>query len=181
MKTWTAIVSNSTVLSPGIGVWIPECREGAMISSGQPLGRILRAGQSIEVLAPVMEPTPVGEVCAAYTAVEYGGVLFSFGLGEARTVDEEASGLRLPAGFVEVCAPMAGTLYQQPSPGAAPFAPIGSTVDAQATLGLVEVMKSLNPVRSAVRGHVERWLVADGEPVSSGQALLWMRPSDTSG
>ena len=180
MKDWTAIFTDAALRSPGIGTWIPCCNEGEMIVGGQVVGRILRAGQSHSVRAPEGEPTYAGEVCPAHTAVQYGSVLFRWGKAEEGHTAGERPGLSLPPGFVEVCAPMAGTLYQQASPGAPAFAPEGAVVNAQVTVGLVEVMKSLNPVRSAVKGRVERWLVADGEPVSSGQVLIWMSPADTS-
>ena len=179
MKSWIAIASESNVCSPGIGVWIPKCQEGDLVVGGQRIGQIVRAGKSIDVLAPEGEPVRAGGVCPSHTSVEYGSVLFSKGGGSREGEATERPGLSLPAGFVEICAPMAGTLYKQSSPGAPPFAPEGAFVDSQTTVGLVEVMKSLNPVRTAVQGCVERWLVADGEPVSSGQPLLWMRPKDT--
>jgi biotin carboxyl carrier protein len=81
----------------------------------------------------------------------------------------------LPAGATAVISPMAGTLFHQSSPGAPPFAPEGSLVEAQGTLGLIEVMKSLTPVRIAQRGRVLRWLVADGSAVAAGQVLAWIQ------
>lgn len=179
MKDWTAVAGETAVLSPGIGVWIPSCHAGEVIVGGQVVGQIVRAGQAIQVHARPGEASRAGEVCPPHTAVEYGTVLFSWGEAEEREGPHDAVGPSLPEGFVEVCAPMAGTLYQQSSPGAPPFAPVGAAINSQVTVGLIEVMKSLNPVRSAVKGRVERWLVSDGEPVSSGQALLWMSPSDT--
>ncbi len=94
--------------------------------------------------------------------------------GESEEV-QEISGGTLPDGVVEVCSPMAGTLYHQSSPGAPAFAPVGAEVSVQSTVALVEVMKSLNPVRTDVPGHIERWLVDNGEAVAAGQALLWVR------
>jgi biotin carboxyl carrier protein len=88
--------------------------------------------------------------------------------------DEEA-----PEGVTVVFAPMAGTLYHQSAPGEPSFAPVGATVESQATLALIEVMKSLTPVRNGHRGRVRRWLVSDGEAVSAGQALVWLDSEST--
>ena len=88
--------------------------------------------------------------------------------------DEEA-----PEGVTVVFAPMAGTLYHQSAPGEPSFAPVGATVENQATLALIEVMKSLTPVRNGHRGRVRRWLVSDGEAVSAGQALVWLDSEST--
>lgn len=181
MKDWIASFTDAAVRSPGIGIWIPSCEVGEMIVGGQIVGHIDRAGLRHTVRAPQGEAVRAAEICPAHTPVEYGSVLYRCGEVQEGRGATATPGLSLPAGFLEVCAPMAGTLYQQASPGAPAFAPEGATVNAQVTVALVEVMKSLNPVRSAVKGRVERWLVADGEPVSSGQVLLWMSPADTTG
>lgn len=176
MNHWVGIASGSGVSSPGIGTWIPACRDGEMISAGQRIGTIIRAGKEWAVCAPSGKCAVASEVCPPHSPVEYGSLLLSWGNADEVSESEERSGMNVPEGVLEVRSAMAGTLYKQPSPGAPAFAAEGVQVDAQNTLGLVEVMKSLNPVRSPVKGRIERWLVDDGDAVSAGDVLLWIRP-----
>ena len=76
-----------------------------------------------------------------------------------------------PAGH-EITAPMVGTYYASPSPGAKPFVEIGSTVEAGDTLCIIEAMKMMNQIESDVSGRVIRVLVENGHAVEFGQPLF---------
>ena len=69
-------------------------------------------------------------------------------------------------------APMVGTVYLSPEPGAPPFVNPGETVTEGQTLLLIEAMKTFNPVRAPSAGRVARVLVADGSPVEYGEGLV---------
>ena len=69
-------------------------------------------------------------------------------------------------------APMAGTFYAAPSPSAAPFVRLGSRIGVGDVLCIIESMKMMNEIASEAAGQVVEILAADGEPVSSGQALF---------
>lgn len=71
-----------------------------------------------------------------------------------------------------VTAPMVGTVYLSPEPGAAPFIRAGDMVTEGQTLLLIEAMKTFNPVRAPQSGRVARILVADGSPVEYGEGLV---------
>ena len=71
-----------------------------------------------------------------------------------------------------VAAPMVGTVYVAPEPGAAPFVRPGDTVSEGDTLLLIEAMKTFNPIRAPRAGRVARVLVADSAPVEYGEALI---------
>jgi acetyl-CoA carboxylase biotin carboxyl carrier protein len=71
-----------------------------------------------------------------------------------------------------VPAPMLGTFYRAPKPGAAPYVEIGSVVEADSIIGIIEVMKLMNVVRAGVRGTVVEILGRDGELVEFGETLL---------
>jgi acetyl-CoA carboxylase biotin carboxyl carrier protein len=73
-----------------------------------------------------------------------------------------------------VLAPMVGTLYLQNRPGEPPYAPEGSPVERAQTLALVEVMKTLTPVKSPCGGRLVRWLAQDGQSVAQGEPLAWI-------
>lgn len=76
------------------------------------------------------------------------------------------------AASMTVAAPMAGTFYVAPEPGAAPFAPVGTTVEAGAVLCIVESMKMMNEIRAESGGTVVEVLVENGQPIATGQGLF---------
>lgn len=71
-----------------------------------------------------------------------------------------------------VSAPLLGTFYRAPKPGAAPFVEVGSRVDEDTIVGIIEVMKLMNAVRAGARGTVVEILGHDGTLVEYGEALL---------
>jgi acetyl-CoA carboxylase biotin carboxyl carrier protein len=77
-----------------------------------------------------------------------------------------------PPGMLAIHAPMAGTFYRAPSPGAKPFVEVGSIVTSADTVGIIEVMKLFTSLSSGVAGRVAAILVADGMPVSAQQVLM---------
>ena len=74
--------------------------------------------------------------------------------------------------------PLLGTFYRAPKPGAPPFVAVGSQVEEDTIVGIIEVMKLMNTVRAGVRGTVAEILVADGALVEYGATLLRVRKSD---
>lgn len=81
-----------------------------------------------------------------------------------------------PADAHVIRAPMVGTFYRAPEPGAAPFVEIGQTVEAGTIVCIVEVMKLMNSVPAGVRGTVLQVLVDDASPVQAGQPLIVVQP-----
>lgn len=78
--------------------------------------------------------------------------------------------------LVEITAPIVGIFYAAPEPGAPPFVDIGTEVDADATVGLIEVMKVFNGIKSGVAGTIVERLVEDSGFVEFGQPLFLVRP-----
>jgi acetyl-CoA carboxylase biotin carboxyl carrier protein len=76
------------------------------------------------------------------------------------------------AGHHTVTAPLLGTFYRAPRPGAPPFVEIGSEVEPDTVIGILEVMKLMNTVRAGARGRVAQILARDGALVEYGEALL---------
>jgi acetyl-CoA carboxylase biotin carboxyl carrier protein len=76
------------------------------------------------------------------------------------------------AGEHLVTAPMVGTYYSSPSPGAKQFIEIGDSVEAGQVLCIIEAMKMMNQIESEVAGSVRAILVKNGEPVEFGQPLF---------
>jgi len=71
-----------------------------------------------------------------------------------------------------VTAPMVGTFYVAPSPGAKPFVDIGDVVQQGQVLCTIEAMKMMNQIESEFAGRVRAVLVKNGEPVEFGQPLF---------
>ncbi len=71
-----------------------------------------------------------------------------------------------------VTAPMVGTFYAAPAPGAKPFVEIGSEVKPGDVLCIIEAMKMMNQIESDKAGRVVSILVKNGDPVEFGQPLF---------
>ena len=71
-----------------------------------------------------------------------------------------------------ITAPMVGTAYLAPEPGAAPFVRVGDRVSDGETVMIVEAMKVMNPIRAPRAGVVKAVAVTDGQPVEYGEVLL---------
>ena len=79
---------------------------------------------------------------------------------------------RSPASGFQIEAPMVGTMYRAPSPGAPPFVEVGSRVGAGDVVCIIEAMKILNQIESEVSGVVREILVENGQAVEFGQTLM---------
>lgn len=73
-------------------------------------------------------------------------------------------------------APMIGTFYRAPSPGAPAFVEPGSRVEADDRLCLIEVMKLYTTIYAPTAGIVREICAGDGELVEYGQALFIIEP-----
>jgi len=85
------------------------------------------------------------------------------------------------ASVLEVTAPFVGIFYRAPRPGAPPYIEVGSQVEQDTTVGIIEVMKLMNAVRAEVSGTVFEVLVEDGAVVEYGQVLLRIAPGAPGG
>jgi acetyl-CoA carboxylase biotin carboxyl carrier protein len=74
--------------------------------------------------------------------------------------------------LVVVRAPLLGTFYRAPRPGAPPFVEVGASVEPDTTVGIIEVMKLMNTVRAGARGVVREVRARDGVLVEYGETLL---------
>jgi biotin carboxyl carrier protein len=100
------------------------------------------------------------------------------GAGVGETDGAAGDGGHEDAGLVAVRAPLPGTFYRAPRPGAAAFAEVGSRVGADTVIGIVETMKLMNSVPAGVAGVVAEFCVANAELVAQGAALLRIRAGE---
>jgi acetyl-CoA carboxylase biotin carboxyl carrier protein len=103
-------------------------------------------------VAPVAAPQPVQAVDAA-----------------APTEDD---------GTLVIVAPIMGRFYAKPDPASAPFVSVGSEVNEDTTVALIEVMKVFNAVRAGVRGVITEVCVPDTEIIEYGQVMFRVRPAE---
>jgi len=86
-------------------------------------------------------------------------------------------GAKAPAeGLLPITAPILGTFYVAPEPGAPPFVQIGTAITEDTTVGLIEVMKVFNSVRANVKGTVTQVVAQNGQFVEYGQTLFLVKP-----
>ncbi|WP_159951559.1 acetyl-CoA carboxylase biotin carboxyl carrier protein [Rhizobium sp. 18065] len=69
-------------------------------------------------------------------------------------------------------APMVGTVYLSPAPGARAFIEVGATVKEGQTLLIIEAMKTMNQIPAPRSGKVVEILIEDGSPVEYGEPLV---------
>ncbi|MEM7014754.1 MAG: acetyl-CoA carboxylase biotin carboxyl carrier protein, partial [Verrucomicrobiota bacterium] len=86
----------------------------------------------------------------------------------------EAEQPAMPAGH-PITSPLVGTFYRSPSPEASSFVEVGSHIDVDQVLCIVEAMKVMNEIKSDVAGEVLEVLVENGEPVEYGQPLFLVK------
>jgi acetyl-CoA carboxylase biotin carboxyl carrier protein len=102
---------------------------------------------------------------------------FSDEAAPAAVVAVPASAAVIPDGLVAIAAPLPGTFYRAPQPGAAPFVDVGATVGPDTVVGIVETMKLMNPVHAGVNGTIAAIVVANAGGVENGATLMHVTPT----
>jgi acetyl-CoA carboxylase biotin carboxyl carrier protein len=98
-------------------------------------------------------------------------------LQESPPPSEPASGpVRSSAEEHIATAPMVGTYYSAPAPGAKAFVEIGDEVEVGQVLCVIEAMKMMNQIESEKAGKIKAILIKNGEPVEFGQPLFIIQP-----
>ncbi|MFC6883301.1 MULTISPECIES: acetyl-CoA carboxylase biotin carboxyl carrier protein [Actinomadura] len=172
------------------------CRRAAELigATAGPLKSVrLRSGDmSVEVewpdaapSAPAGVPVANGAMAAfpgvAPPGVPGGGAIAESGAIAAAAVATAGDGaaaavVAADPGTFEVTAPLVGTLYRAPSPGARPFVEVGDDVEEGQQVAIVEAMKLMNPVTAERPGRVVEVLVDDAGTVEYGQPILRLAP-----
>ena len=79
-------------------------------------------------------------------------------------------------GEIDIKSPMIGTFYRSPSPESAAYIDVGSEVNAETVVCIIEAMKVMNEIKAEVKGVVTQVLLESGKPVEFGQPLFKVRP-----
>lgn len=85
-------------------------------------------------------------------------------------VEEDISNLK------PIKSPMVGTFYASPSPDAKPFIQVGSTVNEDSDVCVIEAMKVFNNIKAEVKGTIVKVLVENGKSVEFGTVLFLVKP-----
>lgn len=80
-------------------------------------------------------------------------------------------------GEIEIKSPMIGTFYRSPSPESASYVEVGTEVNFETVVCIIEAMKVMNEIKAETRGVITQILVENGKPVEFGQALFKVRPA----
>ncbi|MCB1332993.1 MAG: hypothetical protein KDK26_04920 [Roseivivax sp.] len=80
-------------------------------------------------------------------------------------------------GGAEIPAPLLGTFWHAPRPGAEPFVKPGDVVTAETVVGIIEVMKLMNSIPAGIAGTVLEVVAPNGELVEHGQTLIRIQPA----
>jgi acetyl-CoA carboxylase biotin carboxyl carrier protein len=130
------------------------------ITEGEGKVRIVKFSQTVQPVAhqlPEAAPAPHAAPAAAHAP--------------AAAAAAPAAAPAVPQGHI-VKAPMVGTFYRSPNPGAAPFVDVGQTVKEGDPLCIIEAMKLLNEIEADKAGVIKEILVENGDPVEYGQPLF---------
>ncbi|MGC9453292.1 MAG: acetyl-CoA carboxylase biotin carboxyl carrier protein [Phycisphaerae bacterium] len=79
--------------------------------------------------------------------------------------------------LLEITSPMVGTFYAADSPDSDPYVQVGSSVDEESVVCIVEAMKVMNEVKADCRGTIAEVCVHNAQPVEYGQVLFKVRPA----
>jgi len=78
----------------------------------------------------------------------------------------------------DIVAPLLGTFYRAPQPGAPPFVDVGGRVEPGTVVAIIETMKLMNPVYAGTAGAVTEICLDDGQFAEQGTVLMRVRPRD---
>jgi acetyl-CoA carboxylase biotin carboxyl carrier protein len=128
------------------------------------IARVLPGQPTTTYVAAPLQPQPLIAAAPPPAAVE--------AVAAAEAPAKSSGPLRAGVGEHIVTAPMVGTYYSAPTPGAKLFVELGDTVEVGQVLCIIEAMKMMNQIESEKAGKVKAIMVKNGEPVEFGQPLF---------
>ena len=78
--------------------------------------------------------------------------------------------------LVDIKSPLVGTFYATPSPDSGPYVELGSPVEPQSVLCIIEAMKVMNEIKAETSGTIAEIIVTNGQAVEYGQVLFRVKP-----
>ena len=129
--------------------------------------RFRRGPETAEAGAPVPAPAPLPVAVSAETRAA--AVVPQHPGARAETEASEDQDLHI------ISSPIVGTFYRSPSPNAESFVKIGTTVEADTVVCIIEAMKLMNEIQAETSGEVVKIYVENGQPVEYGQPLFGIK------
>ena len=81
------------------------------------------------------------------------------------------------SGEIDIKSPMIGTFYRSPSPESVSYVEVGTEVNPDSVVCIIEAMKVMNEIKAEVKGVITQILVENGKPVEFGQPMFKVRPT----
>ena len=122
-------------------------------------------GESSHVSHPVPAPAPVPAAPATAPASS----------GPAHPGTQASTAAAQDQDLHIISSPIVGTFYRSASPAADPFVKIGSNVENETVVCIIEAMKLMNEIQAETSGEVVKIYVENGQPVEYGQPLFGVR------
>ena len=132
-----------------------EIKEGeeAVRISRMPTGPMVTQSAPPPAAAPAPAPAPAAPGALPAASAD--------GPGKPKNANEHV-----------ITAPMVGTFYASPSPGAKPFVEIGDEIKVGQVLCIIEAMKMMNQIEADKGGRITSVMARSGDPVEFGQPLF---------
>jgi hypothetical protein len=170
--------------APKLGLYAGRPRDGFLVEPGVPIGTLTQLRHRYVLVVPdgvTGRVATTGRVKDAFP-VDYGETLFALtaisgSIGASTAGDATAVVAR---NALEVVAPTDGVFYRAPAVDAKPYCVVGDRISVGRPIGLIEVMKTFNPIFYGGAGfpdeaEVVGVLAADAQEVRAGQALIVVR------
>ena len=137
------------------------------VSDGSQHISLKRGPQQLAIAGPVSAPVSYAPTPAA----SHGPVTAQTNTSKPQAADGDDESFWKP-----IKSPMVGTLYSSPSPDAKPFVQVGSPVNEETDVCVIEAMKVFNNIKAEVRGTIAKVCIENGKNVEFGTVLFLVRP-----
>jgi acetyl-CoA carboxylase biotin carboxyl carrier protein len=165
---------NRTAQKPAASVNLEELRELIELLRENGLAELELENEGFRVRlrreSAVPEPAPVAEIPAPAPAPAPAAAAAASGPAHPGTQATTAAAQDQDLHIIP--SPIVGTFYRSPSPSADPFVKIGSNVENDTVVCIIEAMKLMNEIQAETSGEVVKIYVENGQPVEYGQPLF---------
>jgi acetyl-CoA carboxylase biotin carboxyl carrier protein len=146
-------------------------REGFRVHLGRNLAPQITtaptASHSQTTTAPALTSAPMAHAVEQGAATAAASTSSTGAQAEASATEDESLHI--------IVSPIVGTFYRSPSPTAEPFVRLGSHVDQDAVVCIIEAMKLMNEIQAETSGEIAKIYVENGQPVEYGQPLFGVK------